>query len=64
MYCDWCKRERNEIINLDKRFFTPMASERIKKLERVCFECARDLARKKLYTLRRYWSAILMRGDW
>ena len=65
MNCDLCRdRDLNSLIQLQKEYFLPNATKKMRKSKKVCEACLRKMAKNNQYRLRRYWNAILMRGEW
>ena len=61
MDCDLCSaRDLNEVLILRKQKFSRFCSKRINKARRVCWGCARELFRKKLYNFGHNWRMVFL----
>ena len=61
MDCDLCLRmDLNEVLILRKSRFSRFCSKNISKARRVCWGCARELFRKKLYNFGHNWRMVFL----
>lgn len=61
MDCDLCSaRDLNEVLILRKAKFSRFCSKKISKARRICWGCARELFRKKLYNFGHNWRMVFL----
>ena len=61
MDCDLCSaRDLNEVLILRKLKFSRFCSKAICQARRVCWGCARELFRKKLYNFGHNWRMVFL----
>jgi len=61
MDCDLCSaRDLNEVLILRKEKFSRFCSKNISKARRICWGCARELFRKRLYNWGYNWRMVFL----
>ena len=61
MDCDLCSaKDLHEVLILRKHRFSNRATKIEKKATRVCWGCARELFRKKLYNFGHNWRMVFL----
>lgn len=61
MDCDLCNaRDLNEVLILRKEKFSRFCSKKIRDARRICWGCARELFRKKLYNWGHNWRMVFL----